>query len=259
MANLSDHDLLQMDEVWQGKLSESKVRTLLKRTLEDLRAARDRLNQNPGNSSRPPGSMPPWQCRDAGAKDTATALADERNAEGDEPTVGQRAKGTQPASDDNAANTSAAADAMPAAAPQAAKRAGRPLGAAGHGRSQKLTVTKFVHKYPGACAACLQSFTPADAAQPWTAWDTVELCALSQGETGAAPLGVCLEVTRHCLMQQSCCCGHTTRAVAWRAADDAFWEGVAMGEQRLLGPRLAATVVYLSLRQKGCFPVQPAG
>ena len=252
MANLSDHDLLQMDEAWQGKLSEPKLRMLLKRTLEDLRAARDTLNQNPGNSSRPPDSMPPWQCGDAGAKDTATALADEQDAEGDEPTAGERAKGTQPASDDNAANASAAADAMPtaAAAPEAAKRAGRPLGAAGHGRSQKLKPTKFVYKYPEACAACLQPFTPADAARAWTAWDTVELCALSHGETGAAQPGVCLEVTRHCLMAQDCGCGHTSRAVAWRAADDAFWAGVAMGEQRLLGPRLAATVVYLSLRMR---------
>ena len=60
MKNISDHDLLQMDEAWQDRLPEPKIRNLLKRTLEDLRVARDRLNQNPGNSSRPPGSMPPW-------------------------------------------------------------------------------------------------------------------------------------------------------------------------------------------------------
>lgn len=251
MANLSDHDLLQMDEVWQGKLSEPKVRTLLKRTLEDLRVARDRLNQNPGNSSRPPGSMPPWQCGDATAKDTAKALADEQDAEDGCLTGGEPAKGTKPKSDDNAAKTSAAGDAMPnTAAPEAAKRAGRLLGTAGYGRRQKLTPTKFVCKYPDACAACLHPFTPADPAQAWTAWDAVELCALSHSETRAHQLGVCLEVTRHYLMEQDCGCDHTTRAVAWRAADDSFWEGVDIGEQRLLGPRLAATVVYLSLRMR---------
>ena len=52
MTNISDYDLKQMNEIWQGKLAEPAARTLLKRTLEDLRVARDRLNQNPGNSSR---------------------------------------------------------------------------------------------------------------------------------------------------------------------------------------------------------------
>ena len=35
MANLSDHDLLQMDEQWQGAQSEPVVRGLLGRALED--------------------------------------------------------------------------------------------------------------------------------------------------------------------------------------------------------------------------------
>jgi transposase len=61
MPNLSDHDIKQMDEIWQSAQSEPVVRSLLIRTLEDLRVARDRLNQNASNSSRPPGSMPPWQ------------------------------------------------------------------------------------------------------------------------------------------------------------------------------------------------------
>lgn len=250
MPNLSDYDLKQMDEVWQGKLSEPKVRTLLKRTLEDLRVARDRLNQNPGNSSRPPGSMPPWQSGDTKAKDTEQALADEQDVEDDELTASELAKGTQPTSDDNAAKASA--DAMPGTSvPATPKRAGRPLGAPGYGRTQKLSPTKFIYKHPEACAACLHPFQTDDpAAQAWTAWDTVELCALHQSDTSAPQLGVCLEVTRHYLMQHQCNCGHITRAIAWRADADSLWEGVNIGEQRLLGHRLAATVVYLSLRMR---------
>ena len=61
MANLSDFDLRQMDGDWQSRQPEAVVRSLLTRTLDDLRVARDRLNQNPNNSSRPSGSMPPWQ------------------------------------------------------------------------------------------------------------------------------------------------------------------------------------------------------
>ena len=50
MPNLSDHDIRQMDEAWQSAQSESVVRSLLMRTLEDLRVARDRLGQNSSNS-----------------------------------------------------------------------------------------------------------------------------------------------------------------------------------------------------------------
>ena len=51
-------------------------------------------------------------------------------------------------------------------------------------------------------------------------------------------------------MQQRCACGHTTRAQAVRADADSLWPGVDISQQRLLGPRLAATVVYLCLRMR---------
>ena len=61
MPNLSDHDLRQMDPTWQQRQPEETVRGLLERALDDLRQARDGLNQNPTNSSRPPASMKPWR------------------------------------------------------------------------------------------------------------------------------------------------------------------------------------------------------
>ena len=60
MPKLSDHDLKQMDTAWQDAQPMAVVRSLLARALDDLRVARDRMNQNPNNSSRPSGSMPPW-------------------------------------------------------------------------------------------------------------------------------------------------------------------------------------------------------
>lgn len=262
MKNISDHDLLQMDQAWQDKLPEPKVRNLLKRTLEDLRVARDRLKQNPGNSSRPPGSMPPWLSGDNKTKDADKALLDKQdkdeqeksgrneNPQGDQTTAPEPAKDTKPASDSNA--TRATAGDLPSApALPAAKRAGRPEGAPGYGRTQKLIPTKFVHKHPQTCTGCLHPFTANDPAQAWTAWDTLELQALSEDATHAHQLGVYLEVTRHYLMRRPCACGHITQAQAQRADDDkVLWEGVRIGEQRLLGPRLAATVVYLSLRMR---------
>jgi transposase len=99
--------------------------------------------------------------------------------------------------------------------------------------------------------------------QAWTGWDTLELVSLNAADqvvpavagapvAPAAPitLGVRIEVTRHLLMHQRCACGHTTRAQAHRADDDLLWAGVDIGEQRLLGARLAATVVHLCLRMR---------
>lgn len=111
MKNISDHDLLQMDEAWQDKRPEPKIRNLLKRSLEDLRVARDRLNQNPGNSSRPSGSMPPWLGGDDKTKDADKALMDKqdeyagqhKNPQDDEITAPEPVKDTKPASDNNAA------------------------------------------------------------------------------------------------------------------------------------------------------------
>jgi hypothetical protein len=88
-------------------------------------------------------------------------------------------------------------------------------------------------------------------AQAWTGWDTLEMVPLRADESDAvAVLGVRIEVTRHRLMQQRCACGHTTRAQALRADEDALWPGVDISQQRLLGPRLAAAVVHLCVRMR---------
>ena len=59
--HLSDHDLRQMDEDWLEKLPEEMLRQVSTRILKDLKEARDRLNQTPDNSSRPPSSRAPWE------------------------------------------------------------------------------------------------------------------------------------------------------------------------------------------------------
>lgn len=269
--NLSDHDLKQMDEAWQVGQSEPVVRGLLNRALEDLRAARDRLNQTPKNSSRPSGSMPPWRGGTGDASsdasgDTLTGDQDEppRQA-GDAPAE----PSTEPASEQTSldAPAPAAPDAQPdttacVQAPAMPRRhPGRRVGAPGHGRQQKLEPTE-THEYrPLCCAACQQILPTDGVSQAWTAWDTLEMVKLSRTqhtecstlatEPAEAPeLGLLIKVTRYRLMQQRCACGHTTRAEAARAADDEAWPGVPIGQQRLLGPHLAAAVVYLCVRMR---------
>jgi hypothetical protein len=51
---LSKHDLFQTDDDWLKKLPAELLLEVSKRLLHDVKELHNRLNQNPGNSSRPP-------------------------------------------------------------------------------------------------------------------------------------------------------------------------------------------------------------
>lgn len=235
MPHLTDHDLRQMDEAWLESLPEATARAVLQRVVADLKEARDRLNQTPQNSSRPPGSQPPWENR------RQTAVEQE---EREEESVGPRATDS---------SSTAVVDVVPAEpevnAPRGAvkvssgRKPGKPSGAPGHGRTQKLTVHEEVHRHPCVCAACGAALRPAGPA--YTGWDTIDLVPRAPGEAGLQ-----LGVTRSVLHEVACACGHRTRAESDRAPPDAAWDDVALGEWRLLGPRLAAVVVLLTVRYR---------
>jgi hypothetical protein len=59
--HLSDHDLRQFDDAYLETLTSAQARALLGKALADLKAARERLGQNPSNSSRPPSTRLPWE------------------------------------------------------------------------------------------------------------------------------------------------------------------------------------------------------
>lgn len=224
-----------MDEAWLESLPEATARAVLRRVVCDLKEARDRLNQNPQNSSRPPGSQPPWESRRPGATEGGE---DETGA------VSARATGWPPA-----AATDEETTAPETTAPRGAVKApvgrkpGKQPGTPGHGRTQQLIIHDEAHRHPNACAACgarLEAEGPA-----YTGWDTVELRPRTAGEAGLK-----LGVTRVVLHEAVCGCGHRTRAVAEQAPPDTAWEDVALSEWRLLGPRLVAVVVLLSVRYR---------
>jgi transposase len=62
--HLSDYDLRQFDDAYLDRLSPVQARALLGKALADLKAARERLGQNPSNSSRPPSTRAPWAARE---------------------------------------------------------------------------------------------------------------------------------------------------------------------------------------------------
>jgi transposase len=84
--HLTDHDLRQLDRDALSRLEEEALRRLAERLLADLKEARDRLNQDSRNSSRPPGSDSVYrQPRGAAERDPPTD-----SASGDPPTTGGR-------------------------------------------------------------------------------------------------------------------------------------------------------------------------
>ena len=231
MPQLIDFDLCQMDEAWLESLPEPVARAVLVRVVDDLKEARDRLNQPSGNSSCPPGSRPPWENRRRLATEPdAEEAGDSRIRATDSPTAaGMDAVMTSPK--------------VPPAESLSGRKPGKPAGSPGHGRTQSLLVHEVVHRHPEVCAACGTRLLVKGRA--YTAWDTIDWVALAPGEAGFK-----LGVTRTVLHEAECGCGHHTRIGHDQAPPDTLWENVSLGEWRLLGPRLASVVVLLTVRYR---------
>ncbi len=236
---LTDFDLRQMDESYLAARTPEQLMRLSTRLLEDLKEARDRLNRTPGNSSMPPSSQAPW--------DKPRAQLDDEDA----PETAEQAQG--PAQDDGMPERQEPQD-KPDAVSQATsiqvqkrpKRApGRQLGAQGHGRTQHIEATQQAAHHPECCASCGEGWCSQTPSQVYTSYDEIDLAEREPGE-----LGMRLTCTRHTLHAMTCGCGHQTRAQPYRADDDPLWESVELSQWRLVGPRLAALIVYFGLRMR---------
>ncbi|MDS4018916.1 MAG: IS66 family transposase [Candidatus Competibacter sp.] len=224
--HLSDHSLRQIDDVYLQSLEVEALRGLSVRLLADLKEARDRLNQGPENSSRPPRSRAPWERPDDGRESDADAAA-EADAAADDREPG-------PAE----ANP---AEASPAKTPSA-RHPGKQPGAPGIGRTQVFRAHEERPHYPGICAGCGRALDPAGAVA-YTGLQTVDLRWREPGRPGLT-----LWVVDHRYYEAPCTCGHRTRATAGQGVVDPLLAGVELGEWRLVGPGLAALIVALALR-----------
>ena len=89
--HLSDHDLRQLDEAALARLEPERARALLIKALEDLKAARERLAQNPTNSSRPPSTRAPWEQAEAQGQEPVEGMESGDGVQG----MGSRGGGHQ--------------------------------------------------------------------------------------------------------------------------------------------------------------------
>lgn len=222
--HLSDHSLRQLDETYLSSLGEEALRALSVKLLDDLKEARERLNQGPDNSSRPPSSRAPWERGErAGEADEADGIREGEPAEA-EPA------GVKPAE----ANLTAV---------KPARKAGKQPGALGVGRTQVLHAHETQAHYPVVCAGCGQPLADSAGAVAYTGFQAVDL----RWGDPAAP-GLSLWVVDHRYYETPCACGHRTRAEAGQGAVDPLLGGVELSEWRLVGPGLATLIVALALR-----------
>lgn len=231
---LTDFDLRQMDENWLGLLTPVQLQAVSVRLLRELKETRDRLNQSPSNSSKPPSSRPAWETSPATGTTPAPASEATKGAGGAGP-------------DADPSNPSPAASggrARASGAESTGRKAGKQPGAKGHGRTQRFAIDDTVAHYPEHCAVCGLALTR-ERAQAYTGWDKIEIAAAIAGQAGLR-----LEVNHHLLHTSPCDCGHVTRAAHHTAPDDPCWDKVALGQWRLIGPRLGGAIVFLALRMR---------
>jgi len=141
---LTDHDLKQINQEYLASLSPGHLLHLSSKLLDDLRDARDRLNQTPQNSLHPSGSYAPWeQVANAERERQADDSIDDAAEDSTEKQV-LKPEATQEATR-TADNQESAA---PANQPGKNKRKrGKQPGAKGVGREVSLAVTgEVIHK-----------------------------------------------------------------------------------------------------------------
>jgi len=231
---LKEQELLQIDEKFINRLLTKDPKALAGLSIQlanDLKEALERLNQNPTNSSTPSGSLAPW---DTGLSETDDDEPTDKDNKESDSVQEEKGNTTEEA---KSKNTSSQQD-----SPPKKRNAGKQPGAPGFGRTQRLAITSTVSHRCGGCSACRTDLSPIEKA--YTGFQTVNI---AYGDTDSP--GIQLTNTHHLYYAAVCPnCGLSNRSEPARAAaNNADWKNVGMTEWRLVGPDLAALIVYLSM------------
>lgn len=251
---INDHDLRQLNEKRLQVLQAKDPAALLKLTnqlLDDLKEARERLNQNPSNSSRPPGSQDPWlRIEEVASTEDDDEAPDDRS--GKEPIESDSTSPEKETSGSASSDKEELDSNEPSKEKTGKSRSSKPKnkpgkqpGAPGFGRTKELNVNQILHHYPDQCVICSDVLNT-DSAVAHNGFYTLELIL----GTAENP-GLTLSVTKHLYYTIACSCEHETQAMPYRASEDTGdWNGVAITEWRLLGPGLCAYIAWLHFRMR---------
>lgn len=234
-VQLSRYDLSQLDEGYLASLPEQQLRSLSAKLLADLKAAHERLDQNPSNSSRPPSSRAPWESED---DDVDPPDKPKQSGTGDEKADAGQDKEAGKSQEDTAGGQGQSGE------PTQQRRAGQRPGAPGHGRVQQLPIEHTYHHHPATCTGCGAPFSAADSGCAHAGYLVIDLMPPSSERAG-------LEVvqSKHLYYEWACRCGHRTRTEPGHCTDDPAWK-VALSERHLAGPMLVALICALALRMR---------
>ena len=227
---VSDEDLRKLDDERLEALSLQQLQALSKQLCRDLKEARDRMNQNPANSSRPPSTLAPWESW--GFDEDQTSDAEAPDGAKDKPSN---------EGDDGPSGSGKGASKSTSHSPRSA---GKQPGAPGYGRKLELVVTGEETHRAERCTGC---GAPLSETAPFTATTGFYVVDLERGPDHAP--GLKLSHTKHRYGRTACRCGHETTTEPGRCPTDAEW-CVPLSEQHLVGPMLASLIVCLSLRMR---------
>lgn len=257
---LADHDLLQMDDAYLESLDSDRLRTVSKKLLADLKESRERLNQNSQNSSVPPSSRPTYLGALIGSDDQEETSAEDENDPS--PRKGKlEIDPTEDASESDAVAESGTVEQSEVntqegesvggktnSNPSKPKKAGKQPGAQGYGRTQVIPHSKLKEHRATQCAACGEDLPPDVPFAAKTGYRTIDI-----KENNDSQRGVELECVLHHFGETECDCGHKTlvmpsRGDSYESADGTV--NTSLSEWRLIGPRLASFIVFLTFRMR---------
>jgi transposase len=233
---LSDHDLRQINEPYLTSLGYEELLEVSVRLLRDLKEARERLNQNPSNSSRPPSSCDPW----------IVARLEEPEEQIDEESDSDNSLLSQAIQidDDDGDSQEDEGTKKKGTPPGQGRKAGKQKGAAGCGRTQKLPVTDEVIHRAQECAACGCKLGEEAEFVAQTGHYVIDIEVGNETESGIRVTNI-----KHIYGDTICSCGHVTRTEPHRCQAESGWD-VQLSEWHLVGPMLMALICCLALRMK---------
>lgn len=234
--HLSDHDLRQLDAAALANLTPEQARALLSKAIEDLKRARERLAQNPTNSSRPPSTRAPWE-QSAAQESEAAPVGSTQSGEEEKP-------GADSDSDSDSEHKEPQTSPKGKAAQKPAGRPGRRQGAPGHSRTQQLPVDAEQTHSPHCCAICANPLKASQQRRAHNAHYVLDLVPPADGGSGLV-----VRQTKHTYVETLCACGHWTRALPGRCDEEATWS-VKLSECHLAGPTLVAFICALTQRMR---------
>ena len=127
----------------------------------------ERLNQNPSNSSKPSGSLAPWDKGTTDEKDDESTI-DEKDVLYSANDINEEESSTADKNEEE--DSSQPTDSKK---PKESRQPGRQPGSQGFGRTQKIEITHTIHHRCGGCIVCDTDLTQVE--KSYTAFQSVNI------------------------------------------------------------------------------------